>query len=107
MNGQIKRTLMPDSRRKLFDPARFLTAAGVPHRMIQVKAGHIFFSQGAHADWVFFLDSGRAKLTVVSQRGKEATITLLVTGDFIGQESLAGISEIHIATAEAETHVKL
>jgi CRP-like cAMP-binding protein len=97
---------MPDSRRKLFDPARFLAAAGVPHRMIHVKAGHVFFSQGAHADWIFFLDSGRAKLTVVSQRGKEATITLLIPGDLIGQESLAGISEVHIATAEAETPCK-
>jgi CRP-like cAMP-binding protein len=94
---------MSDRRRTLFDPARFLTAAGVPHRMIQVKTGHVFFSQGAHADWIFFLDSGRAKLTVVSRRGKEATVTLLTPGDFIGEESLAGIAEVHIATAEAVT----
>jgi CRP-like cAMP-binding protein len=58
--------------------------------MVQVKAGHVFFSQGANADWVYFLDSGRAKLTVVSKRGKEATVTLLIPGDFIGEESLAG-----------------
>ncbi len=98
---------MPDRRRKLFNPARFMTAAGVPQRMIQVKAGHIFFSQGTNADWIFFLEAGRAKLTVVSQRGKEATVTLLIPGDFIGEESLAGESEIHDATAAAVTPCKV
>lgn len=77
---------MPDTKRTQSDPARFLDAAGVAHRMIHVKAGHIFFSQGAHADSMFFPDEGRAKLTVVSKKGKEATVTLLSPGDFIGEE---------------------
>jgi len=84
-----------------------MAAAGVPHRIIQVKAGHVFFSQGTHAGLIFFLDSGRAKLTVVSRRGKEATVTLLVPGDFIGEESLAGESEVHDATAAAVTTCKV
>jgi len=90
----------------MFDPARFLSAAGISYRMINVKTGSIFFSQGSHADSIFFLDSGRAKLTVVSKRGKEATVTLLVPGDFIGEECLAGHSEVHIATAAAVTPCK-
>ena len=94
---------MPGTKRIQFDPARFLAAAGVTHRMIHVKAGHIFFSQGDPADSMFFLDGGRAKLTAVSKRGKEATVTLLAPGDFIGEESLAGLSEVHIATATAIT----
>jgi CRP/FNR family cyclic AMP-dependent transcriptional regulator len=92
---------MPDTNRTLFDPARFLQAAGVTHRMIQVKSGHVFFAQGGLADVIFFLDSGRVKLTVVSQRGKEATVTILLPGDFIGEESLAGGARIHDATATA------
>jgi CRP-like cAMP-binding protein len=98
---------MHDKRKGFFDPARFLAAAGVPRRLLQVKAGHVFFSQGTHADWIFFLDSGRAKLTVVSRRGKEATVTLIVPGDFIGEESLAGESEVHDATAAAVTACKV
>jgi CRP/FNR family transcriptional regulator, cyclic AMP receptor protein len=94
---------MPNTRRTQFDPARFLAAAGVTQRVVNVKAGHIFFSQGSHADSIFFLDAGRAKLTVVSERGKEATVTLLSPGDFIGEETLAGLSEVHIATAAAVT----
>lgn len=97
---------MPDTKRARFDPARFLKAAGVTHRMVQVKAGHVFFSQGGLADSIFFLDSGRAKLTVVSKRGKEATVSLLVPGDFIGEESLAGGADIHAATATAITPCK-
>lgn len=94
---------MPGTKRTLFDPARFLQAAGVIPRMVQVKAGHIFFSQGGPATSIFFLDSGRAKLTVVSKRGKEATVTLLAAGDFIGEEALAGGTETHDATATAVT----
>jgi CRP-like cAMP-binding protein len=97
---------MPGTKRTLFDPARFLQAAGIAHRMIQVKTGHVFFSQGGLADTIFFLDSGRAKLTVVSRRGKEATVTMLAPGDFIGEESLAGGSEVHDATATAITPCK-
>ncbi len=84
-----------------------MAAAGIPNRMIHVKSGHVFFSQGTHADWVFFLDAGRAKLSVVSHRGKEATVTLLNPGDFIGEESLAGESETHDATAAAITPCKV
>ena len=90
----------------MFNPARFLSAAGIASRMVNVKAGSIFFSQGSHADSIFFLDSGRAKLAVVSRRGKEATVTLLVPGDFIGEECLSGQSEVHIATAAAVTPCK-
>ena len=50
---------------------------------------------------MYYLQKGRAKVTVVSQRGKEATITLLSTGDFVGEESLAAIVGLRLATATA------
>ena len=37
------------------------------------------------------LQAGRVKVTVVSTKGKEATITLLSTGDFVGEESMASV----------------
>ena len=60
-----------------------------------------FFSQGDEANTVFYLQTGRAKLTVVSQNGKEATITLLSVGDFVGEESLASVPGLRLATASA------
>jgi len=97
---------MTGTKRTLFDPARFLDAAGVKPRIVQIKQGHVFFSQGGLADTIFYLDSGRAKLTVVSKRGKEATVAILSPGDFIGEELLAGGSELHDATATAITPCK-
>jgi CRP-like cAMP-binding protein len=44
---------------------------------------------------------GRVRITVVSQNGKEATITLLSACDFVGEESLAAIAGLHMATASA------
>jgi CRP/FNR family cyclic AMP-dependent transcriptional regulator len=94
---------LPGTKRTQFDPARYLAAAGVARKAIHVRAKYIFFSQGGHANTIFYLESGRAKLTVVSTRGKEATVTMLSAGDFIGEESLAGASGLRIATAIAMT----
>jgi CRP/FNR family transcriptional regulator, cyclic AMP receptor protein len=86
-----------------FDPAVFLTEAGPGRKIVRLKAKRDFFAQGNSADCVFYLQSGRAKLTVVSERGKEATITLLSAGDFIGEESIAGVPGLRMATATAIT----
>lgn len=86
-----------------FDPAAFLASAGLGRRIVKIKARGIFFSQGLNADHIFYLQSGRAKLTVVSGNGKEATITLMAAGDFIGEESVAAVAGLHMATASAVT----
>ena len=86
-----------------FNPAEFLASAGLGRRIVKVKAKGVFFSQGHPAEYVFYLQAGRAKLTVVSGAGKEATITLLVAGDFVGEESVAAIAGLHMATAVAIT----
>ena len=86
-----------------FDVAGFLSSAGLGRRIVHLKAKEDFFCQGAPADNVFYLQAGRAKLTVVSQQGKEATITLLVAGDFVGEETLAAVAGLRMATATAIT----
>jgi CRP-like cAMP-binding protein len=84
-----------------FDVAAFLMSAGLGRRIVQLKPKEAFFSQGDPADSIFYLQTGRAKVTVVSRVGKEATITLLSAGDFIGEESLAAPAELRLATATA------
>jgi CRP/FNR family transcriptional regulator, cyclic AMP receptor protein len=86
-----------------FDPARFLANAGLGRRIVHFRARECFFTQGSSADCVFYLQSGRAKLTVVSKNGKEATITMLSAGEFIGEESIAGPVGRRMATATAIT----
>jgi len=89
------------NHRSTFDCATFLAKAGLGRRIVELQPKDAFFSQGDSADTVFYLQRGRAKLTVVSMHGKEATITLLSAGDFVGEESLASIPGLRLATATA------
>ena len=67
-----------------FDTAAFLASAGLGRTIIQLAPREPFFSQGDPADSVFYLQTGRARVAVVSAAGKEATISLLSAGDFVG-----------------------
>jgi CRP-like cAMP-binding protein len=86
-----------------FDAEAFLTNAGFGRKIVTLQGKQPFFSQGETADSVFYLQSGRAKLTVVSRNGKQATITLISAGEFVGEESLASVGALHLATATAIT----
>ena len=88
---------------KHFDIAAFLAAEGQGRSIGNHQAKKIISSQGGQADSVFYLQTGRAKLTVVSKAGKEATVTLLAAGDFFGEESLAGAGTLRTVTSSAIT----
>ena len=84
-----------------FDPVVFLAHAGLGRRIVELKDRESFFSQGDQADSVFYLQQGRARVTVVSKSGKEATITLISSGDFLGESALAAIPGLRLSTATA------
>ena len=90
---------MESLRKSEFNPVTYLANAGAGRRLIRYRPKAAIFIQGGLADFVFYLHSGRAKLTVASKRGKEATVTLLASGDFLGEESLAGTKKSRMATA--------
>ena len=92
---------MNSSNTPPFDAATFLASAGLGRRIVHLNPGEQFFSQGDSADCVFYLQTGRAKLTVISKSGKEATITLLSEGDFIGEDSIAAAFGLRMASAVA------
>jgi CRP/FNR family transcriptional regulator, cyclic AMP receptor protein len=94
---------MSETRMIGFDAEVFLANAGLGRTIVQVKPKESFFSQRDPADSIFYLRKGSARLTVVSQEGKEATITLLCAGDFIGEEALASLGGLRMATATAIT----
>jgi CRP-like cAMP-binding protein len=79
---------MVQSRGQEFDTAAYLAHAGMGRKIVRLEPKQAFFSQGDPADSTFYLHNGRAKITVVSQTGKEATIAILAKGDFLGEESL-------------------
>lgn len=77
--------------------------AGLGGKIVRLKSSQSFFAQGDAALFVFYLQSGSAKLTVISERGKEATIMLFKAGDFIGEDAIAGVVGRRIASATAVT----
>jgi CRP-like cAMP-binding protein len=94
-------SLMTSTNNARFNVAIYLANCGSDKKIIELAPNETFFCQGDSADAVFYLRKGRAKLTVVSPGGKEATITLLTTGEFIGEEALATIMGGRLATATA------
>jgi CRP/FNR family transcriptional regulator, cyclic AMP receptor protein len=94
---------MVELEKPRFDAAAFLASAGLGRRIIQLAPKDSLFLQGDPADSVFYLQTGRARVTVVSAAGKEATITLFSAGDFVGEEALATVAGLRLATATAIT----
>ena len=86
-----------------FDPESFLATAGVGRTLLIVARKEILFTQGEPANTIFYVQKGRLKLTVVSKRGKEATIALLGAGEFVGESCIAAAQPIRQATATAVT----
>lgn len=84
-----------------FNVDLFLASAGLGRRIVELAPKDALFSQGDAANSVFYIQKGRAKVTVVSKSGKEATLALLGPGDFVGEESVAALAGLHLATATA------
>jgi CRP-like cAMP-binding protein len=61
------------------------------------------FAQGEAADAVFYVQTGKVRLTVVSKTGKEATIGIAGEGDFFGEGALAG-QALRMGSATALTN---
>ena len=76
--------------RKGFDSAVFLSKVGMGKTIVHCEKDQVLFAQGDPADAVLYIQSGKIKMTVVSERGKEAVVALLEIGSFFGEGSLAG-----------------
>ena len=94
---------MADQEENRLVSVEVLAKAGLARKSVNLKPRVAFFRQGDVADCVYYLESGRAKLTVVSDQGKEATISLLVVGDFVGEEAIASTAGLRMASATAIT----
>jgi CRP/FNR family transcriptional regulator, cyclic AMP receptor protein len=86
---------------KGFNAETFLTTAGVGRTLLNLKKDDALFTQGDPADTIFYIQSGRVKLTIVAASGKEATLALLGAGDFVGESCVTGGRPIRLTTARA------
>lgn len=81
---------MSGDKKLLFDPESFLATADRGKTISEYETNHVLFLQGEPSDSVFYIQSGKVKVTVLSEHGKEAVIAMLGAGDFCGERCLAG-----------------
>ena len=81
-----------------FNPQTFLKQVSNGKSMLKSPKKQILFSQGDATDAVFYIQTGKVMLSVVSPQGKEAVIVILEPGSFFGEGCLAG-QPVHLATA--------
>jgi CRP/FNR family cyclic AMP-dependent transcriptional regulator len=97
----LERKLVPPK----FNPAEFLTNAGLGKTLHSFNKKQEVFSQGEKANSIFYIQQGRVKLSVVSKDGKEATIAVLGPGEFVGEDCVAAAYSVRLATAVALSEV--
>ena len=73
-----------------YDLETFLSKASKGKTLLTSPKKQILFSQGDTTDAVFYIQSGKVKVTVVSEQGKEAVIAILERGAFLGESCLVG-----------------
>ena len=98
--GRKSKAALPRKGRASFDPKTFLNRVGDGRSLAKYRKGQIVFSQGEVGDAVFYIQKGKAKVTVVSEQGKEAVVAILGAEEFCGEGCLAGqVQRISTVTA--------
>jgi CRP/FNR family transcriptional regulator, cyclic AMP receptor protein len=94
------------SSEESFDPKDFLAKIGDGRVISKYRKSEKVFSQGDHADSVFYIQKGEVKITVVSEHGKEAVVAILGSDEFCGEGCLSGQPK-RMATATALTECEI
>ena len=85
---------------KAFDLEKFLATVNGGRTLATYRKDDIVFSQGDRCDAVFYIRSGKCKVSVVSEQGKEAIVAMHEKGDFFGEGCLTG-QPLRLATVIA------
>jgi len=97
----------PTNGEVAFDAKTFLARAGLGRKIVHLKKDQVAYVQGDSADAIFYVQEGQLRVTVTSANGKEATITLVGAGDFLGENCMASPHPLRLATATALTECAL
>jgi CRP-like cAMP-binding protein len=89
-------------------PKISIDLAGVVTRKASFGAGVIIFSQGASAETLMYIQSGRVKLSVASKTGEKPIVAIVGAGEFFGEVCLGSQNmRVRTATAIAPTVLKV
>jgi CRP/FNR family cyclic AMP-dependent transcriptional regulator len=78
-----------------------LSVLRIVKKSAQYAKGQKIFQQGDPADRIYLIQQGVVKITIVNEQGKEAIITLLEAGDFVGESCISNGSPLRITSASA------
>ena len=92
----------PSNARVKFSPISFLETAAKGRVVAKHPKKQIIFAEGAAADSVFYIRSGKVKVTIISKEGKEAVVAIMGADEFVGEGCLIGQPK-RLATAVAMT----
>jgi len=97
-----KRANPPQGKPIVLDPSvtTLLQQIAEGKTVLHIRKGKRIFAQGEKADAIYFIESGRVKLSVVSAGGKEAVLSMLHSPSFVGEGCMVGHS-LRVATATA------
>ena len=99
---QIVTPVAPAKKSGKFDSKKFLSTIDGGRKIVAFKKRQKIFVQGDSSDAVFYVQTGKIRLTVVSKSGKEATIGIFNEGDFFGEGCLTG-QPLRMSSAAAMT----
>jgi CRP/FNR family transcriptional regulator, cyclic AMP receptor protein len=90
---------MPGSAEHLpFDVMGVLTQPNARWPLSKYEENQTVYSQGDPADSVFYVHTGKVKVTVISQHGKEAVVAIRGPDEFCGEGAMTG-TPLRLATA--------
>ena len=90
------------TKKRDLDPNTFLATLGEGRTVLSFSKKQAIYAQGDTADAIFYIQTGKVRLTVVSRDGKEATVGMLGDGLFFGEGSLGG-QALRMGSAAAMT----
>jgi CRP/FNR family cyclic AMP-dependent transcriptional regulator len=98
----VAKAIRTATKKPDFNPHAFLSTVGRGREMVSFQKKGLIFTQGDATDGLFFIQTGKIRLSVVSEGGKEATLGILDEGDFFGEGGLAG-QPLRVSSAVAMT----
>jgi CRP/FNR family transcriptional regulator, cyclic AMP receptor protein len=85
----MKSVAMKAKRKQPFNVETFLATVAGGRTVSDYRKNQMVFSQGDPADSVFYIQEGKVKVCVVSERGKEAVVATHGKNEFFGEGCLS------------------
>jgi CRP-like cAMP-binding protein len=97
---RLEEAVPENTKHASFDVMDSLTQHKKRLTVSKYKEDQALYAQGDPADCVFYIHTGKVKVTVVSKLGKEAVVAIRGPDEFCGEEAMTGIP-LRLAAATA------